>query len=123
MICPITNKVNDFAQAFADRLKLEGFQVNVDLSESTLNKKVRNAQLDQYNFIAVVGEEERNGGYIDLRERDKQERLVNHSFPSFHIRSYLSSINRVSTRRMSSLHSSKLKNHPNRMQKSNSGRN
>lgn len=31
--------------------------------------------MDQYNFIAVVGEEERNGGYIDLRERDKQDRI------------------------------------------------
>lgn len=50
--------------------------VSVDVSENSLNKKIRNAQLDQYNYIAVVGEEERKGGYVDLRERDKETRLV-----------------------------------------------
>ena len=57
-------------------MNVEGYKVSVDLSESTLNKKVRNAQLEQYNYIAVIGEEEKNGGYVDLRERDNQERLV-----------------------------------------------
>ena len=61
MICSITNKVVDYVQSVATRLKLEGYQVSVDVAETTLNKKVRNAQLEQYNYIAVVGEEEKNG--------------------------------------------------------------
>ena len=31
---------------------------------ATLNKKVRNAQLAQYNFIFVVGEKERDAGKV-----------------------------------------------------------
>jgi threonyl-tRNA synthetase len=32
--------------------------VELDLSNLTLNKKIRNHQLEQWNFILVAGEEE-----------------------------------------------------------------
>jgi hypothetical protein len=35
-----------------------GFFVDVDDSSRTLNKKVREAQVGQYNFIIVVGQQE-----------------------------------------------------------------
>ena len=38
-----------------EQLHLAGFQVDVDLDAgNTLNKKIRNAQLEQYNFILGV---------------------------------------------------------------------
>merc|ERR1712008_627694 len=39
---------------------------------NTMNKKVRNAQLAQYNFIFVVGEKERENGTVNIRTRDNK---------------------------------------------------
>lgn len=37
-----------------------------------MNKKVRNNQLDQWNFILVAGEKEENEGTIDIRTRENK---------------------------------------------------
>lgn len=50
-----------------------GFEAEADLDDSdTLNKKVRNAQLAQYNFILVVGEKEQANGTVNVRTRDNK---------------------------------------------------
>jgi threonyl-tRNA synthetase len=43
-----------------ESLKRSGFEVFLDDSTGSLNKKVRNAQLLQFNYIAVIGEQEVN---------------------------------------------------------------
>ncbi|XP_063780500.1 threonine--tRNA ligase 1, cytoplasmic-like [Pseudophryne corroboree] len=46
---------------------------DVDLDQgSTLNKKIRNAQLAQYNFILVIGEKEKASGTVNIRKRDNK---------------------------------------------------
>jgi threonyl-tRNA synthetase len=47
-----------------------GFEVELDRSNAQLNKKIRNAQLEQWNFILVAGEEEAALGMVDIRSRD-----------------------------------------------------
>lgn len=49
-----------------------GFEVELDRSNAQLNKKIRNAQLDQWNYILVAGEEEAGQGMVDVRSRDNQ---------------------------------------------------
>lgn len=49
-----------------------GFEVELDRSNAQLNKKIRNAQLDQWNYILVAGEEEVRDGCVDVRSRDGQ---------------------------------------------------
>lgn len=50
-----------------------GYQADVDLDHgTTLNKKIRNAQLAQYNFIFVVGEKEENSNTVNVRTRDNK---------------------------------------------------
>ena len=49
-----------------------GFEVELDRTNVTLPKKVRNAQLDQWNFILVAGEEEVKSGCVDVRTRDNE---------------------------------------------------
>jgi threonyl-tRNA synthetase len=39
-------------------LILKGFAVEIDAEPATINKKVRNAQLMQFNYMACVGDEE-----------------------------------------------------------------
>jgi len=47
-----------------------GFFVDVDLTDKTLQKKIREAQLSQYNFILVVGQKEQDEGTVNVRTRD-----------------------------------------------------
>ncbi len=75
-VIPISDKYLDYAELIYNRLKYEGYHADIDKSHFTISKKVRNAQLAQYNYIAVVGEEERNSNTIDIRERGKNDRLV-----------------------------------------------
>lgn len=50
-----------------------GFEVDTELDPSlTINKKVRNAQLAQYNFILVVGEKEKENKTVNVRTRDNK---------------------------------------------------
>ena len=59
--CPLqVNKVyNEYAMSVQQKLHAAGFHADVDLSQNTLPKMIRNAQQAQYNFILVVGEKER----------------------------------------------------------------
>jgi threonyl-tRNA synthetase len=40
------------------------------MSEGTINKRVRNAQVEQISYMAVVGKLEEENGTVDLRDRD-----------------------------------------------------
>lgn len=70
MIIPIAAPLNEYAQKVCDACTESGFYAEVDLSGSTLNKKVRNAEIAQYNFIFVVGAEEMNTDSVNVRCRD-----------------------------------------------------
>uniref|UniRef100_A0A671RE31 threonine--tRNA ligase n=1 Tax=Sinocyclocheilus anshuiensis TaxID=1608454 RepID=A0A671RE31_9TELE len=51
----------------------ERLMTDVDLDPGcTLNKKIRNAQLAQYNFILVVGEKEKSSDTVNVRTRDNK---------------------------------------------------
>merc|ERR1719229_1576438 len=70
MVVPISEKFNTYAQWVERQLLLHGFHVESELSSKTLNKKVRETQLAQWNFIAVVGEKEAEKLCVNVRERD-----------------------------------------------------
>ena len=69
-ICTVNNKVEDYAEKWYLMLKYEGYQVFLDKSSTTLQKKIRNAQLLQYNYIGVIGQEEVDNNSIDIRTRE-----------------------------------------------------
>lgn len=52
MIVPVGQNYDDYARQVRDQLHEAGFMVEVDTDAGdTLNKKIRNAQLAQFNFI------------------------------------------------------------------------
>ena len=59
-----------FRSKVQKQLHEAGFFVDVDSSDSTLNKKIRNAEIAQYNFIFVVGAEEESSNSVNVRSRD-----------------------------------------------------
>ena len=69
-ICTVNDKVGEWAEHVYLDLKLRGYQVFYDRSAATLQKKIRNAQLDQFNFVAVIGKEEVDGKCVDIRTRE-----------------------------------------------------
>jgi threonyl-tRNA synthetase len=54
------------------RKELRGchFHVDADVTDRKMQKKVREAQLAQYNYILVVGEQEKENKTVNVRTRD-----------------------------------------------------
>uniref|UniRef100_A0A8B9VVI0 threonine--tRNA ligase n=1 Tax=Anas zonorhyncha TaxID=75864 RepID=A0A8B9VVI0_9AVES len=74
MVVPVGPTSEEYAQQVrVDEFFEAGFMSDVDLDQScTLNKKIRNAQLAQYNFILVVGEKEKANNAVNVRTRDNK---------------------------------------------------
>ncbi|KAJ1950786.1 threonyl-tRNA synthetase, partial [Linderina macrospora] len=70
MVVPVTGVVYDYAKEVQEQLHAAGFHAEVDLGGETLNKKIRNAELAQYNFICVVGAQEAEEKSVNVRCRD-----------------------------------------------------
>jgi len=73
MIVPVTKLYTDYAFEVQKALHAEGFYAEVDSSQRTLAKMVREAQVTQYNFILVVGQEEAEAKGVKVRARDTAE--------------------------------------------------
>lgn len=75
IVLPVGPSGNEYAEKVRQELHEAGFQVDSELDPGlTINKKVRNAQLAQYNFILVVGEKEITNQSVNVRTRDNKIR-------------------------------------------------
>merc|ERR1712079_949423 len=75
MIVPVAPPFNEYANTITKQLRSDGYMCDFDADDgNTMNKKVRNAQLAQYNFIFVVGEKEQQNGTVNIRTRDNKVR-------------------------------------------------
>merc|ERR1719427_2111434 len=73
MVVPVGIPFNKYAKEVADTMRVKGFCVEADTDDgNTMNKKVRNAQIAQYNFIFVVGEKESSNKTVNVRTRDNK---------------------------------------------------
>ncbi|XP_061116101.1 threonine--tRNA ligase 1, cytoplasmic [Conger conger] len=73
MVVPVGPTCEEYAQRVQQEFHSNGLMTDVDLDPScTLNKKIRNAQLAQYNFILVVGEKEKASETVNVRTRDNK---------------------------------------------------
>jgi threonyl-tRNA synthetase len=70
MLVPVHGDFGDYCQGVSKKLHEAGFYVDVDLSKNTFQKKVRNAQIAQYNFQLVVGDNEVKNGSVNIRTRE-----------------------------------------------------
>ena len=72
-IVPVSSHYDDYAKRIQQELREAGFECDTDLDAgNTLNKKVRNAQIEHYNFILVVGEREEKHNTVNIRTRDNK---------------------------------------------------
>ncbi|KAI9892586.1 MAG: threonyl-tRNA synthetase [Vezdaea aestivalis] len=72
LVIPVMPALNDYVHEVQKIFRDEGMHVEVDVSGNTMQKKIRTGQLSQYNFIFVVGAEEKNSRTVNIRNRDDQ---------------------------------------------------
>ncbi|XP_061100842.1 threonine--tRNA ligase 1, cytoplasmic-like [Conger conger] len=73
MLVPVNPTCEEYAKKVCKQFVEAGFMADADLDSSCLlNKKIRNAQLAQYNFILVVGEKEKMTNGVNVRTRDNK---------------------------------------------------
>ncbi|KAJ7543976.1 hypothetical protein O6H91_09G060700 [Diphasiastrum complanatum] len=70
IVCPVSEKFTEYAIQVRDEVHKAGFYIEADTTDRKLQKKIREAQLAQFNYILVVGEEEASSGKVNVRTRD-----------------------------------------------------
>lgn len=71
IIVPVSEKFVDYGKQVQKYLRESRFHVDVDTTDRTLGKKLAEARNHYYNVILVVGEQEMNGGTVNMRIRGK----------------------------------------------------
>ncbi|MCJ1373817.1 threonyl-tRNA synthetase [Loxospora ochrophaea] len=72
LVVPVMPAVNDYVGEVQQLLRVQKMHADVDISGNTLQKKIRTGQLQQYNFIFVVGAQEKETRSVNIRNRDDQ---------------------------------------------------
>jgi threonyl-tRNA synthetase len=68
-VLPLSDKSIEYAVTVAKQLSDAGLKAVVDSSGGKVQAKIRNAQLDLVNYMAVVGPKEAETGQLALRDR------------------------------------------------------
>jgi len=69
LVIPVAKDFNDYAEEVKQQLFDEGIRVEVDSSEDSLGKKIRNGEKQKSPYILVVGEKEVNDKAVAVRKR------------------------------------------------------
>jgi len=70
IVLSVSEKHNEYAEKVHRQLVEAGYYADIDVSDRTIPKKVREAQLAQHNYILVVGDEEVAKETVNVRTRD-----------------------------------------------------
>ena len=72
MIVPVLSEFNDYCQSVRDKLHSQHIYADVDLSKEQFKKKVRSAQVSQYNYQLIVGRGEVDNSTVNIRTRENK---------------------------------------------------
>ena len=70
-VLPITDRVNDYVEGVARRLREAGLRVETNTRGDKIGAKIRNAQLQKIPFMLVCGDREMEEGQVAVRERSR----------------------------------------------------
>lgn len=73
LIVPVMQSVNDYVLELQKIFREKRMHVDVDISGNTMQKKIRTGQMQKYNFIFVVGAQEKESRSVNIRNRDVPE--------------------------------------------------
>ncbi len=69
-VLPLADRFNDYATTVQKMFHDAHVRAEVDSRAASLNRKIREAQLEQVFYIIVVGEKEQTAGTVNVRTRD-----------------------------------------------------
>lgn len=69
-VITVADRHEPYAEEVYRKIKNAGFQCDVDATSESVSKKVRNAQINQVNYMLTVGEKEVADKTVTLRTRD-----------------------------------------------------
>ena len=67
-IIPISDDQNDYCQKLYEKLLDKDINVNVDLRNERINKKIRDAQLLKTKYLIIIGKKEIENNVLAIRE-------------------------------------------------------
>ena len=67
-VIPVSHIYDEYALQVQSRFQEAGFFADADVSDLTLNKRIRNAEVSKYSFIIVVGGKEVENGTVNIRK-------------------------------------------------------
>jgi threonyl-tRNA synthetase len=70
-ICPVSEKVIDYAKHVTETLKRHNARVHLDERNEKLPAKIRDAQMQKIPYMLVVGAKEAEAGTVSVRHRSK----------------------------------------------------
>jgi threonyl-tRNA synthetase len=73
VVLTVSEKSDEFARQVVERLKGKGLRVDADMSSDKLGAKIRNARLQRYPYMLVVGPKEAEIDSVGVRSRDAGE--------------------------------------------------
>ncbi|MEP7149701.1 MAG: threonine--tRNA ligase [Acidobacteriota bacterium] len=68
-VLPITDRINEYADAVAKELRDAGFRVEANLRSDKIGAKIRDAQLQKVPFMLILGDKELEEQKVAVRER------------------------------------------------------
>ncbi|MCJ1249452.1 threonyl-tRNA synthetase [Trapelia coarctata] len=70
LVVPVMPAVNDYVEEVQQLLRANKMHADIDISGNTMQKKILLGQQRQYNFIFVVGAQEKESRSVNIRNRD-----------------------------------------------------
>jgi threonyl-tRNA synthetase len=70
---PIADRHLSYAQEVADKLRAEGFRVQVNDRSERMNAKIRDAQNQKIPYMLIVGDREAEAGEVSVRLRTEED--------------------------------------------------
>ncbi len=72
-VIPVAENHNGYANEVCTSLRSKGFRVDIDDSNESMGKKIRNAKKDRLPYFIVIGDKEVEGRTVTLESRDTGE--------------------------------------------------
>jgi threonyl-tRNA synthetase len=73
ILVTVSEKQSEYAQGVQKTLRGLGLRVGLDISSDKLGAKIRNARMQRYPYIVVIGDDEVTNGTLSPRSRDDGE--------------------------------------------------
>jgi len=70
-IIPVAAEIKEYAQEVAGKLEYLGVRFKIDDSSDTLNKRIRQAELDKTPYVLILGQREQSSDTVSVRRKGK----------------------------------------------------